>query len=439
MATSEARLDPTVRRARARLDTVRDQLAIPALRRRAQALVRRLGLTRTGQIAVVASVVPWIVARVVAGTALYIFAYGTVMLVVASALLAPRKLRLTADRTGLFPRAQEGDRLEVVVTITAGRSLSSFQVEERTPERLGTPVRVPIAKVRKGEAFVYTYSLQCSRRGVYQIGPLVAIAQDPIGVGQRETILAEPFELLVHPGIARVSDRPLTRLFEDPPIRPPVSKPWPSGMEFFGMREFRPGDDLRRVVWRAMARTGKVMVREAEQGITDHVTLIIDTDRGSHSRDGEGSESFETAIRAAASLGVRHLHEGYEIRCETNAGPLTRNLRGSDKATRFLDAMARADLSREPLRKALRRLVADPRRDAHTILVTPRLELDEVALVRMLIDKGVSMTVVAVIWDEQDAEVMGRAAAMGCQVAAVRAGDDLATALRRDIGAGNRL
>jgi hypothetical protein len=82
----------------------------------------------------------------------------------------------------------------------------------------------------------------------------------------------------VHPRVEQVSDRPLSRQFEDPPIRPPVSKPWPSGFEFYGMREYVPGDDLRRIVWRASARTGKVMVREAEQGITDHVTVVLDTE-----------------------------------------------------------------------------------------------------------------------------------------------------------------
>src|SRR4051812_24084310 len=148
------------------------------------------------------------------------------------------------------------------------------------------------------------------------------------------------------------------RIYRAPPIRPPVSKPWPSGLEFYGMREYVPGDDMRRVVWRAAARTGKIMVREAEQGITDHVTIMLDTDRGQHSRDGEGlSESFETGIRAAASLGVRHLREGYEVKLETNAGPLTRSMRGAGKQLMLLDGLARLEQSREPLNEMIRRLL----------------------------------------------------------------------------------
>ena len=46
---------------------------------------------------------------------------------------------------------------------------------------------------------------------MYEIGPLVAVASDPLGLVERETVVAEPFELLVHPRIELVSDRPLTR------------------------------------------------------------------------------------------------------------------------------------------------------------------------------------------------------------------------------------
>src|SRR5919198_920691 len=275
------------RTVRARLDRVADALSPGSIRRAFEAAQRKLGITRSGQIALVGCGMLWVMARVVAGTAMYLFAYGLVLLVGLAYLIAPHKLRLTGEREGLFPRAQEGDRLDVEVKLTARRRVSTFVLEERVPERLGNPVRVPIVKLPSGQTVSHRYGLRCARRGVYQIGPLVAVAGDPIGLARRETVVAKPFELLVHPRVDPVSDRPLTRQFEDPPIRPPVSKPWPSGLEFYGMRDYVPGDDLRRIVWKASARTGRVLVREAEQGITDHITIILDTDRASHTRDGE--------------------------------------------------------------------------------------------------------------------------------------------------------
>jgi uncharacterized protein (DUF58 family) len=370
---------------------------------------------------------------------MYMAAYGAVAFLIVAVLIAPRRLRLSGEREGLFPRAMEGERLEVTVKLKANRAVSTFVLEERVPEKLGSAVRVPIVRLPGGAEVSHEYNLRCERRGVYQIGPLVAVAGDPLGFTRRETVVAEPFELLVHPSVEVVADRPLTRQYEDPPIRPPVSKPWPSGLEFYGMREYVPGDDLRRIVWRASARTGKVMVREAEQGITDHITIILDTDRGSHSRDGEGlSESFEAGVRAAASLGVRHLRAGYEVRMESNGGPLTRPLRGAGTQLMLLDALARVDLSREPLSKVIMRLIATPRRDAHNILITPRLGQEEAAQLRILLNTGVSVAVIALIWDEEDSATLTAAAGLGCQVSAVHPGQDISSALQHEIGAGTR-
>ncbi|HEV7887172.1 MAG TPA: DUF58 domain-containing protein [Acidimicrobiales bacterium] len=428
------------RRLRERLDALSDALGPKAVRRRVQEWERKLGITRSGQIAVIGAVLLWVLAYVVAGTAMFLFSYGAILLLVVSMVIAPRKLKLEGERAGLFPRVQEGDRLDVELKLTAKRRMSTFVLEERLPERLGKPVRVPITTLSSGSTVSHYYTLRAARRGVYQVGPLVAVAGDPLGLSQRETVVAEPFELLVHPRVELVSDRPLTRQFEDPPIRPPVSKPWPSGLEFYGMREYVPGDDLRRIVWRASARTGKVMVREAEQGITDKITIILDTNRGAHSRDGEGlSESFETGVRAAASLAVRHLREGYEIKVMTNGGPLTRPLRGPASQLLMLDSLARVELDREPLGKAIMRLLSSGQRDAHNILITPRLNPEDAAQLKLLLRTGVSILVVALLWEEENTDTVAAAAALGCQVVGVHPDQDLASALFQDMGAGNRV
>ncbi|MEY2425062.1 MAG: hypothetical protein QOI61_634 [Actinomycetota bacterium] len=428
------------RRLRARLDAFTDAIAPAAMRRRTEALKRKTGVTVYGVVALAGFVLVWLLAKIVAGTAMYLFAYGLLLLFGVCFFLAPRHLKLVGNRAGLFPRAHEGDRLEVEVTLEAQRGVTTFILEERVPERLGQPVRVPITKLSSGEKLTHRYSVRCQRRGVYEIGPLVAVKGDPLGLTQRETLIAEPFELLVHPRIEIVSDRPLTRQFEDPPIRPPVSKPWPSGLEFYGMREYKPGDDLRRIVWRASARTGKIMVREAEQGITDKITIILDTDRGAHSRDGEGlSESFEAGVRAAASLAVRHLREGYEIKVETNSGPLTRAMRGSNQQLPLLDAFAKVEMGRDPLGTVIRRLLGNAQCDAHNVLITPNLGIGEAAQLKLLLNKGISILVVALLWDDENADTPGRAASLGCQVASLHPGGDLASALFNNIGAGNRI
>ncbi|MGQ0434048.1 MAG: DUF58 domain-containing protein [Microthrixaceae bacterium] len=426
-------------RALKRLDKIRLAMGPGALRRLGATLERKLGLTRSGQLAIIAGVCAWIFGRVVAGPSMYMPGYGAILLVIAAVFMAPRNLKLTGVREGLYPRVQEGDRLDVVLKLTAGKRLSTFMLEERLPERLGRTVRVPITSLASGAEIEHSYTLRAQRRGVFEVGPLVAVAGDSLGLAQRETIVAKHFELLVHPRVELVSDRPLTRHFEDPPIRPPVSRPWPSGMEFYGMREYVRGDDPRRIVWRASARTGKIMVRENEQGITDKITIILDTNRTHHSREGDGfSESFETGVRAAASLAVRHLREGYEMKVLTNDGWLTRPMRGAKEQQTMLDSFARVDMGRSPLGQSIRQLLATGQRDAHNILITPHLGQHEAANLKLLLRTGVSVLVVGLIWDEENTDVLGTAAALGCQVVGVHPHTDLASALNADMRGGGR-
>jgi uncharacterized protein (DUF58 family) len=264
---------------------------------------------------------------------------------------------------------------------------------------------------------------------------LVAKWGDPLGLTQREIVLAEPFELLVHPAVEAVQDRPLTRLFEDPPIRPPVSKPWPDGLEFYGMHAYAPGDDIRRVVWRAFARTGQLLVREAEQGITDKITIILDLDARYHS-SGDPSESLEAGVKAAASLGVRHLREGYSVTLEGNDRRLLGPVRAGTSQVMLLDALARAERQKSSLVDPIMRLVSDPSRDTHVVLITPRLDTDAAARLNLLVKRGASVLVAALMWDEDSASTLGIAASLGCQVVELRPGVPLAVAFRREVGAG---
>jgi hypothetical protein len=140
----------------------------------------------------------------------------------------------------------------------------------------------------------------------------------------------------------------------------------------------------------------------------------------------------------AASLGVRHLRDGYEVRCETNGGPLTRPLRGAGSQLLLLDGLARVQMSRQHLGHALMRLITNPRRDAHNVLITPHLGQEQAAQLRILLNTGVSVLVVALMWNEESDETLRTAAGLGCQVAGVHPGQDLATALYAEIGGGRR-
>ena len=399
-------------------------------------LQRKIGLTPVGMLGIALAILLWLFGWLVAGKTLFLFAYGALLLILVVYFTGRRSLPLTGERSEVRARAREGEVLGVDLKLHSNRRLSNIVLEEDLPDRLGNAVQLPIATLQSGQDIEHSYRLFCRRRGAYKLGPLVARWGDPIGLTQREMVLVPEFELLIHPNIESVSSRPLTRQFEDPPIRPPVSKPWPSGLEFYGMREYTPGDDLRRIVWRASAKVQKLMVREAEQGITDQITVILDTSSKYHSKEID-SESFEAGVRVAASLGVKHLTEGYSVTIETNDGPLTRKLRGGDGPIQLLDAAARVEMGKLPLEDAIMRLVNDNRRDAHNVLVTPRLTRDAAAKVQLLLKKGVSVLVVALVWEDEAEETLNTATSLGCQVVELRPGQSIAAALATEVGAGS--
>jgi uncharacterized protein (DUF58 family) len=264
------------------------------------------GFTSSGLILLAVTVAAWGLGYYVGGRPLYLMAYGGGGVLVASWLYGRRAPDLTGQRSEVQARVREGQSITVDVSLTAGRRMATLILEERLPAVLGTSPRISIAELAEGDSAGNTYQLTCHRRGVYTLGPLVVRWGDPFGLTQRRRTIADEFQMLVHPRAEPASDRPMARLWEDPPQRPPFSRPWPSGLDFYGMRKYAVGDDTRNIVWRAFARTGTLLVREAEQGVTDKLRLLVDQDVQAHTK-GSPSDSFEQCMRVVASIGLHHL------------------------------------------------------------------------------------------------------------------------------------
>ena len=99
-----------------------------------------------------------------------------------------------------------------------------------------------------------------------------------------------------------------------------------AGEDDAGTREYRQGDDLRRVHWRSTARLGQLMVRREEQPWQARCTVLLDTRSTAHGGEGPGS-SFEWAVSAAASVAVHLVRHGYFVRLVTDTGAAVRRRR----------------------------------------------------------------------------------------------------------------
>lgn len=402
------------------------------------ALVERLiGLTAAGLAVLGGSLAGFVLAKSAGGQAVYLLVYAGILAVIGAAVTSRRKRSLTAERSALPNRMRVGQIAEVELTVRSPRRLRAFVVQEHLSTLLGDPVRVPVPAVGGGDDFVHRYTVRPSLRGVYQLGPLAAEWTDPFGLARHQQLLTEPVDVIVHPRTDAIFDRPLTRMWEDPPFRPPVSKPWPQGFEFYGMRDYIPGDDPRRIVWTAAARTGRFLVRESEQGITDRVTLVLDNERRTHS-PGHPSETFELAVRAVASLGAYNIKQGYSVKLASNDAVLAPELRGGRARIALLDELAQVQLSDAPVHGAVERLIAERRGDTHLCVVSTGFDSRTASRIRLLTEKGMSLVVALVQWDDADPNASRRAREIGAQVVQVSPGQQLEAAFAHALGLAKR-
>jgi uncharacterized protein (DUF58 family) len=92
-----------------------------------------------------------------------------------------------------------------------------------------------------------------------------------------------------------------------------------AGEDDVAPREYRHGDDLRRIHWRTTARRGELAVRREEQPWQSRGAVILDTRTVAHRGDGAAS-SFEWAVSAAASVAVHLAKSGFTLRLVTDTG-----------------------------------------------------------------------------------------------------------------------
>jgi len=233
---------------------------------------------------------------------------------VAAFVIGRRRYALTVDRA-VHPRlvsAGQPARIDLDLA-NAGRSTAgAVLVEDQVPYALGTRPRFVLQGIARQWQRRVSYQVRSDVRGRFEIGPLTIRIADPFGLIElRRTV----------PGTAALVVTPRTVAL--PPI--PVMGGWSGSGEHrpqafaagsaedVSVREYRRGDELRRVHWRSSARMGDLMVRREEQPWEARATVLLDNRLRSHRGQGLGS-SFEFAVVAAASLVVHLDQHGYAVR-----------------------------------------------------------------------------------------------------------------------------
>lgn len=215
------------------------------------------------------------------------------------------------------------------------------------------------------------------RIGEHEIGPLKAVIRDPLGLFRVETILNDKFITRIYPRSENIRVAKLVVQARTVGLSRTKSKG--SGIEFYDVKEFQEGDELRRVYWNAVAKYNKLYVKEFEREITLNIMLVLDASRimfiGNWGQTPleQGARTFSSIAKYASirddKIGLLWFSEKY-----INVSPMKRGRIALTSIIKTLskikwDTLTFNDYDRiNALNKATRELVKNLSRDKNIII-----------------------------------------------------------------------
>ncbi len=230
------------------------------------------------------------------------------------------RYRLALVRT-LSPQlvaAGQPATVELTVSNESRTPTGVLLLEERLPYVLGTRPRFVLEGMGHGWRRHARYQVRSELRGQFEIGPMTVRVSDPFGLVELGRAFRSTSRLTVTPLTVPLPVIPLGGAWSGSGDNRPRAFAVGSA-EDVTVREYRRGDDLRRVHWRSSARIGELMVRREEQPWQSRATLFLDNRVVAHRGQGVSS-SLEAAVSAAASIALHLSHRGYTVRLVTASG-----------------------------------------------------------------------------------------------------------------------
>lgn len=205
---------------------------------------------------------------------------------------------------------------EVVLKFTTDDGSSVIlQVFDELPERCelaqgSLPRRL---RMRQDETAEVRYGFVPLRRGDATFGHVVLLMLSPLGLWETRHRTIDPQTVRVYPDFSIIasylgllSDQQTVRLgLRLTPRRG-------EGLEFHQLREYRTGDSVRQIDWKASARRQSLISREYQEERDQRVLFLIDSGRRMRARDGRLSH-FDYALNAMLLLAYIALRQGDSV------------------------------------------------------------------------------------------------------------------------------
>lgn len=175
-------------------------------------------------------------------------------------------------------------------------------MKENYPFCLTTQNAFVIPPLAPKETYSETRHVKAEKRGIFFLKKVYLLSGDPLGLFFKKKTFILPEQIEIHPRIMPITSLATankTGGLTDPEGRN-MGKAG-NGLEFFGVRPYRIGDEVRHIHWKSTATKGKLMVKEFEASAVDQIVILLDTEKKSKSQE-PCSNNFEFLISCAASI-----------------------------------------------------------------------------------------------------------------------------------------
>jgi uncharacterized protein (DUF58 family) len=261
------------------------------------------------------------------------------------ALALAREPRIEVQTSAAPDRVREGDRVVTAYEVFEPRGVAWLELRVLVPRGLGAQPSSTsrIVRLAPGERRVIEVQLQAKRWGGYRLGAARVWTSGPLG-GVWHVGAVEPYaSVRVLPGVERLRAlvAPARTQAAVGTRRSPIRA---EGVELADLRPYVRGDQVRRVHWRATARTGVPYVADRHPERSADVVLFLDAFA---ELPGDARERTLTlTVRAAAALSEAHLRARDRVGVVRFGGALEWLRPGSGvvHALRITDALARSEI-----------------------------------------------------------------------------------------------
>ncbi len=297
--------------------------------------------TKAGTALFITTVVTALAGRLLGLVELLILAcIGFLAVVFAIVYTATARLDIGVSRIATPARLRAGTtaRIDLILRNRGRRRTPVMSAHDQLQDGRGATVHV--APIGPGTEARLAYRLPAHRRGRFRVGPLDLTLSDPLGLTKATVRAARQTDLMIHPKLINLS--PLTAIagFDPTADQQPLRAIANSGDEFFALRPYVVGDELKRVNWRASAHFDELIVRQDERPRTGRVTVLLD--RRSEVYDDAG---FERAVSTALSALYAGFRGGDSLRFLTTAGAAVTDIRTRSELEAVDEQLALIDVA----------------------------------------------------------------------------------------------